>query len=549
MLYLFVFFSSLIITIFSTPFLINFLTHWNIVDTPGGRRINTSAIPRMGGILIYIIVLAALLTYVNEYPIFYFVIVSSGLLALCGVLDDLKNLKWYIKYILHSLSAIVIIAHFYPLIRQMEIFGTQLPFPLDIIILFFFITGSVNALNMLDGMDGLVSGFSLLLFMLIFILAFSLANPFLLILSAASIGSLIGFLKYNANPAKIFLGDTGSLILGFFLVISALLLTHNLNPNSMDLGFPIILLGVPLIDTLRVILVRIWHGKSPFEADQNHIHHMISGNNIRHKTTVFIIQTFTVFFIMLSLVYLFYNQFIAYTLFCLSGVFLFLINYIMHLFRKTERIKNFIYKIIPDEIVTIDLYKRYLLPFSAVTVAGLLFLLFPSNTELPVDVTILMFLICGLLFTASFISQKRYHTHNDLYVLFNLLLFFSITNISHPWDYSSLFGDSRILLYFSFSSVAGIIALFFLTRKRLFQKENSLVSGIDMIMLSAIIFLLVVQNFINISGIDFIGGNLLLGFSIYIWYKIFMFFMPGLIKPVYYLTFALPFVTLIILTF
>jgi UDP-GlcNAc:undecaprenyl-phosphate/decaprenyl-phosphate GlcNAc-1-phosphate transferase len=551
MLYLLVFFTSLIITIFSTPYLISFLTRLNIVDVPGGRRINTAAIPRMGGILIYGIIVLALLSYTKDFHIFRFIIMASGLLALCGVLDDMRSLGWKLKYLLHSLSAVIILFYIYPETSSVQFFGAFIPYPFDLIILFFLITGSINALNMLDGMDGLVSGFSLLLFMLIFIISFSIADPFLMILSAASIGSLIGFLKFNANPAKIFLGDTGSLILGFFLVISALLLTQGFYRGVIDMGFPIILLGVPLIDTLRVMSVRIWNGKSPFAPDNNHIHHMISGNNIRHKTTVFIIQVFTVFFIMLSLIYLYYDKFTGYVLFVVSGLILFNINTLFNFIRRGEKLKRYAQSVRLGNIFTIDLYKKYLLPFSALTVAGMIFVMFPADITLPVDVLTLMLIICGLLFASSYISMQREKRYNDIYILINLLIFFSLTNFSHPWlMYASMAGlGGNILFYLSALSLTGLIALFVLTREKLFKGGKSLLSGLDMIMLIFIIMLMAMDNIVHFTGMSFIGGNLILGFSIYIWCKIAMFIVPQLLKPVYYLAFALPLVTLLTILF
>ncbi len=548
MQYFLVFFSSLIITIFSTPILINFLTRLNIVDVPGGRHINTSAIPRMGGILIYLIIILALIGYSENFNTFRVIFMASALLAFCGVLDDMRNMKWHYKYLFHSAAAVILMLFLYPMLHQVEIFGTLLPYPIDLIMLFLFITGSINAVNMLDGMDGLVSGYSLLLFMVIFMLAFSIGSSFLMILSAACIGSLIGFLKFNANPARIFLGDTGSLILGFFLVVSALLLIHDINPYSLDLGFPIILMGVPLIDTLRVITVRIWKGISPFTPDNSHIHHMISGNNIRHKTTVFIIQVFTVFYIVLSILYLYYHSLTAYILFCLSAIVLFNISQLVHLFRSTELLQHFFAKLFTTHLITIDLYKKYLLPFSAVSVAGIIFLLFPGDAELPYDVIVLMLVICGLLFAASYIHSRKDHSYNDIYVLINLQIFFSLTNLTQPWiRYNALWNDN-ILPYLAVFSLAGIIVFFLIYRFGFSGDNRTLFSGLDMITIILLIFLLIMNNMLDIKGLNFIGGNIILGFTIYIWYKIAKFIVPELTKPAFYLSFALPLITLIIIS-
>jgi UDP-GlcNAc:undecaprenyl-phosphate/decaprenyl-phosphate GlcNAc-1-phosphate transferase len=127
------------------------------------------------------------------------------------------------------------------------------------------------------------------------------------------------------------------MVLGFFLVVSALLFVHGHNPQSLDLGFPIILLGVPLADTLKVMVIRAWNGKSIFYADRNHIHHIISAHHITQKATVLIIEIFAILFITLSLVYLYADKFTAYILFCISVVIIFLIKPLLKKVREFGR--------------------------------------------------------------------------------------------------------------------------------------------------------------------------------------------------------------------
>jgi len=212
-------------------------------------------------------------------------------------------------------------------------------------------------------------------------------------------------------------------------------------------------------------------------------------------------------------------------------------------------VKIVVSSVLRENIFTIDLYKKYLLPLSAITVAGLIFILFPGDAQLPPDIIGLMLIICALLFAASFISRKRNDTFNDVYVLLNLLIFFSLTNLSKPWLNNSLVlgNDNSLFLYLSAASIMGIVALFLFTKDKLFNDGRSLITGLDMIMLILIVFLLLVHNMVNIKGINFIGGNLILGFSIYIWYKILLFVTPNLTRPVYYLSFALPLFTLLIM--
>ncbi len=175
---------------------------------------------------------------------------------------------------------------------------------MDKIFLLFFIVGGINSINLLDGLDGLASGFSLLVFSIILILSIVADDAFLILLTVSLIGSLLGFLRFNAFPASIFLGDTGSLVLGSFLVIASLKTALNFEQSTLNLTFPTMLLAVPMIDTIKVFIYRIIHKKSPFQADNSHLHHIIYHSNIKHEITVFLIEIFTLIYVLLALFYL-----------------------------------------------------------------------------------------------------------------------------------------------------------------------------------------------------------------------------------------------------
>ncbi len=146
-------------------------------------------------------------------------------------------------------------------------------------------------------------------------------------------GSFIGFLKYNAFPAKIFLGDCGSLTLGFFLVTIVLISSTNTNTGNIDLTFSMILLATPVMDTLRVIVVRIRNRRNPFISDKSHIHHIILESNIQHKATVYILQGFSLLFVIIALYYL-GNNIGGLVLFILLAILLLFIRNILASYRK-----------------------------------------------------------------------------------------------------------------------------------------------------------------------------------------------------------------------
>ncbi len=280
MKYPLIFFAGLVITIFLTPYLITFLQRFEIVDKPDQRRINKTTIPRMGGIVIFIVVMLLIFSFFPDLNSIRLLIVSALLISVCGTLDDILTTKWHVKFLFIFIASMFLITYFSPSFSTLKLLGVTLPSPLDYIVLCVFMVGVINSVNLLDGLDGLASGFSLLVFSMFFVLANILQDELLMVSMAALAGTLLGFLNYNAHPAKIFLGDTGSLLLGFFLLFSSVSISNKLSLDELDLTFAIIVLGVPIIDTLKVMLTRILKKKNPFHPDKTHIHHVIFDNKI-----------------------------------------------------------------------------------------------------------------------------------------------------------------------------------------------------------------------------------------------------------------------------
>ncbi|RPI68284.1 MAG: undecaprenyl/decaprenyl-phosphate alpha-N-acetylglucosaminyl 1-phosphate transferase [Ignavibacteriales bacterium] len=363
MIYLVIFFTSLVLTIFFTPVLIDFFTRIKVVDLPGeARRINKAAIPRMGGILIYLIVMISTVSFYGDLNYIRFFVFASGIIVLLGITDDLLGVKWNHKFIIQFAMAVFLIYFLSQDFDTIYFFGFELQYPFNYIIFLLFIVGAINSINLLDGLDGLASGFSLMVIFVAFLVGLNTDNKFLLVLSASLMGKLIGFLKFNAYPARIFLGDTGAYVLGFFLTTAAVLASTDPAARTFDLTFPVILLGVPVIDTIKVMFVRLFDRRNPFIADMSHIHHAIIAKIPNHKITVFIIESIAVIFAGISLYYLRVDKEIAMILFGIFSLPLLFLHVILKYIRKPVYPEIFmaVYHKFPQ--IFINVYTKYIVP-------------------------------------------------------------------------------------------------------------------------------------------------------------------------------------------
>ncbi|MEE9431435.1 MAG: hypothetical protein V3V16_10365, partial [Melioribacteraceae bacterium] len=206
MTFLLVFFTSLVTTLFLTPFFISFLKKTKIVDSPGGRKIHKDVIPRMGGLIIFLVVLTMINAFVDDFDSVKLFIISVTILVFAGIVDDVINLNRFVKFLIQNISAVILVYYLQPLYSSVSLFGITFSSPYDYLILLLFIIGTVNSINFLDGLDGLASGFALLVFSVLLVLAIRKNDVFIILLTVSLLGSLLGFLRFNAFPASIFLG-------------------------------------------------------------------------------------------------------------------------------------------------------------------------------------------------------------------------------------------------------------------------------------------------------------------------------------------------------
>ena len=309
-----------VIIVFSTfffvftiiPYIINVAHHIKALDIPDERKIHSKAMPRLGGLGIFLGFLLGYMIY-GEYNIaMNSVLIGSFIIVLTGVIDDIKPLRASTKLIGQIASALVIVFYGNLLISTISAFDITINFgifayPLTI----FFILGCINCINLIDGLDGLAGGLSSIYFLTIGIVTILKGQEGLnYVLIFIMLGSTLGFLVHNFNPATIFLGDSGSMFLGFMISVIALLGFKNVTLTSLFI--PLMLLAIPILDTLFAILRRLLKGEDISKPDKFHIHHQFLNRNFSPKTTVLIIYVINSLFAISSIIYVVKGKAVGY---------------------------------------------------------------------------------------------------------------------------------------------------------------------------------------------------------------------------------------------
>jgi len=284
------FLLSTIITILLMPILINLAIKLGLVDIPNSRKIHFDPIPRIGGIAMAIGAFVPIILWAPLNRFVVSVLIGSGLLVGFGLIDDMKNIGFKKKFIGQIIAALIVILYGGLKIQSL---GSLLPgeyiLPnwISIPLTMLAIVAVTNAINLSDGLDGLAGGITLLTFLFIGYLSYLVKFQAFEVMSVAIFGAIFGLLRYNTHPATVFMGDAGSQFLGFVAVTLSLAVTRRTPEISPIL--PIWIIGLPIIDTLSVMVHRILDGKSPFKADKNHLHHKLMNLGFYHSESVILI--------------------------------------------------------------------------------------------------------------------------------------------------------------------------------------------------------------------------------------------------------------------
>ena len=297
------------------PLIKKIALHVNALDIPNARKVHKVPIPRLGGLAIYSGFLVGYMVFGEPTALMNSILIGSFILVLTGVIDDIKPLKPLPKFLGQTLACLVVIAYGGIIIKDINAFGFYhnfgiFSYPLTL----FFMLGCINSLNFIDGLDGLASGIAAIFFLSIGIIAACRCQLDLsFLMTFIMLGSCMGFLFYNFHPASIFMGDSGSMFLGFVMSIITILGYKNVMLSSLII--PLLLLSVPIFDTIFAILRRKIKGESISKPDKSHIHHQFLKRGFSQVGTVITIYIITFLFAATSVIYVLVNAVLGYVIY------------------------------------------------------------------------------------------------------------------------------------------------------------------------------------------------------------------------------------------
>lgn len=293
------FLTSLILT----HLMIKISKNMNIMDIPNERSVHKKPTPLLGGIAIFLSFLFGFILFGNQNPLMISILIASFLILLLGIFDDIKPIKARYKFVIHILVALIVVFYGGLKLTHVDIFSLSLNFKwMSPYVTILIIVGIINAVNLIDGLDGLCAGISSIYFLTIGVIALILNkfNGLDIILSFIMLGSTLGFLVFNFPPAKIFMGDTGSTFLG--LMISVIMLLGFKTVTLTSLLIPLVLLILPITDTLFAIIRRALNKKPIGQADKEHIHHQLL-KHLSTRKTILVIYVVDLIFSVVSIFY------------------------------------------------------------------------------------------------------------------------------------------------------------------------------------------------------------------------------------------------------
>ncbi len=294
---IFTFVISFIFTFATTPLVRRFAYRIGAVDIPKDkRRVHKRPTPRIGGLAIIFGFLVAVISFNDSWSReLISILIGVGILGILGVIDDCKELDAKLKFVVQIIAALVVVLFGDIRISVMSnpnVFSENpyIIFPqwLSVTVTVLWIVFMTNAVNFIDGLDGLAAGVSAIMSMSLVFIAITYHEYEIALLGLALMGGCFGFLPFNFNPAKIFMGDTGSMFLGYMLSV---LSVQGMFKSYAVISFavPIIMLGLPLFDALFAMARRLLTGKNPMSADRGHLHHRLYDMGFSQKQTVFIL--------------------------------------------------------------------------------------------------------------------------------------------------------------------------------------------------------------------------------------------------------------------
>ncbi len=278
------------ITLLSIFLLIRYAKKFGLMDLPNERSMHKKVTPRGAGIAFVLSIFLVVLLFDFEYfKTYYYIYFAIAIVFIAGAWDDLKNISPKIKFLFIFFSSLLLYLNQFAIYSLGTYFGYEVVLPLWFVFpfTFFAIAGYTNALNLMDGLDGLAASISVVIFITFLAIGIEHGDELLITLSSFFMVALLAFLLFNWNPAKVFMGDSGSLSLGMVIAILAIHAIKYITPVSV-----LFIMAMPILDTFIVMTRRMQRHISPFKADKNHMHHFLFNvkGDVRYTVIILVLM-------------------------------------------------------------------------------------------------------------------------------------------------------------------------------------------------------------------------------------------------------------------
>lgn len=476
--YLIVAFMAMAISMAIIPLMMRLAPKIGMIDIPDSRKVHEAPIPRVGGVGIVVGLLIPLLIWLPLTDLNISFLVGAVVLLVFGVWDDIKELGHYVKFIGQFTAAITVVyfgdlyVQHFPFIG-FDILDESIGRPFTVIA----IVGMINAINHSDGLDGLAGGESLLSFCALAYLAYLFDGHVLMIIAAATIGGIFGFLRFNSHPARVFMGDGGSQVLGFTLAVLVVLFTQKVNP-VVSPAIPVLLLGLPIVDILVVFYLRGRHRMNLFKATKNHIHHRFLDLGFYHYESVVIIYSIQAFLVVCAVLLYYETDILIMSVYLVVSAILFaLLTFAEKIGWKIERNKPaIIFKLLGkyDSLLKIS--------SNVLEIGVILFILGCAffSTTVPTDIGVASLLLIGLLVFVPLL--KQYGTFTYRLVMFVAIGFCVYLISIHPPEWLLEQEFISYIYYIAMSMAVFITA-------RLMLRDNFQITPLDyLVIIMALVF-------------------------------------------------------------
>lgn len=302
-------FLALVFSLLLVPQVARLAIKIGAVDQPNARKVHKKVMPRMGGLAIYVSFFVVLFLWESFSRELMGLFLGGTVLVIVGIIDDMKDIPAKVKLCGQILAACIVVASGVRVEFMTNIFFGGM-FPLSAFSAPFtvlWIVAIINAINLIDGLDGLAAGISVISAATMAIVGYASGQYMMASMAMILIGSTLGFLKYNFHPAQIFMGDTGSMFLGYNLAVFAVL-GFAKSFTLLSLVPPILVLAIPILDTLFAIIRRKMNHKPIFKPDKHHLHHCLLNYGFSHRDTVLIIYTVSAILAICGLIMTYLNS-------------------------------------------------------------------------------------------------------------------------------------------------------------------------------------------------------------------------------------------------